>query len=220
MGRYFDFRDLISVRVFKVLYILGAIGVIIGAIVFLSLGSEWGQLGLPEIVALFFAVVMVELLWRLICEGAIVVFRIHESLERIEQIATDMALRPAPSPAFPSPEVGLTPPGAPHVPLAEGVLPARLRVVSGARTGQIFPLGRDNLSMGRNDTNDIVLDDPMVSGVHCRLRYGQGAWYVQDAGSSNGTFVNGERVAARRLVDGDRLELGGTQLVFEVLPEE
>jgi pSer/pThr/pTyr-binding forkhead associated (FHA) protein len=84
---------------------------------------------------------------------------------------------------------------------------------------QIFALGDDarEVSLGRDDQTDVPLTwDPHVSGLHAELRRAGGSWLVVDDGvSRNGTFVNGERlVARRRLTEGDQLRLGTTVLIF------
>lgn len=68
-------------------------------------------------------------------------------------------------------------------------------------------------AMGRKLTNAVVLDDPTVSGEHAILYLRDNEWYIRDAGSTNGTLVNGQDVVAPSLVNiGDVLTLGGVQL--------
>jgi pSer/pThr/pTyr-binding forkhead associated (FHA) protein len=72
-------------------------------------------------------------------------------------------------------------------------------------------------TIGRSEEAEVRIDwDTQVSSAHAELRKLAGDWLVIDDGMSrNGTFVNGERVVARRrLRDGDRLRVGGTLLVF------
>jgi hypothetical protein len=64
-------------------------------------------------------------------------------------------------------------------------------------------------SLGRDVNNSVVVDDPFVSSEHALLTFRGRSWYVEDLGSTNGTFVNGlpvETVAA--LGFGDELQLG------------
>jgi len=214
MERYFSFRNLISVGMIKVLYVLGMIGIILGAIVVIAPLSQFVDIGVPGLLLLVLVVIIIQLLWRLVCEQWIVLFRIHESLEHLELMAQDWSARESWQPASGSPQPGPAPASTIS---AGGPVPALLRVISGPDAGRTFTLNRDNITIGRDAQNDVVLADPMVSGLHCRLRYGQGAWYIQDAGSTNGTIVNGERITARRLVQGDRLELGDSTLMFELI---
>lgn len=68
-------------------------------------------------------------------------------------------------------------------------------------------------ALGRRLTNAIVLDDATVSGEHAILYLRDGVWYVRDAGSTNGTVVNGQDVVAPTPVQiGDLLTLGNVQL--------
>jgi hypothetical protein len=73
------------------------------------------------------------------------------------------------------------------------------------------------LAIGRGAENAIVLEDTTVSREHARLELVGGRWAIEDVGSANGTFVNGERVpfgARRPLRHGDRIGIGAAELVF------
>jgi len=83
--------------------------------------------------------------------------------------------------------------------------------------GAAFPLNAAPLTLGRGGQNDLVLEgDEFASARHARIEVrGDGAW-VQDLESTNGTFVNGSRVAgAQRLGAGDVLRVGETDLLVE-----
>ena len=76
-------------------------------------------------------------------------------------------------------------------------------------------LTSDRIAVGKADENDLVLDDPMVSHLHAVLEEFPAGWCVTDLGSSNGTFLNGERIwAQQRLRHGDEVRLGRTRLLF------
>ena len=93
----------------------------------------------------------------------------------------------------------------------------RLRVVQPAeRKGETFAIPEE-VTVGRGGGCGIVLaDDTYVSTVHARLFQRSGDSYVEDLGSTNGTYVNGKRVAtATRLRRGDRVQFG--QTVTEVV---
>ena len=79
-----------------------------------------------------------------------------------------------------------------------------------------FPLGADRTTVGKSAENDIALgEDPMASHLHAILERFPAGWCVTDLGSSNGTWVNGERIwSSRRLRHGDEIRLGQTRLIF------
>jgi pSer/pThr/pTyr-binding forkhead associated (FHA) protein len=90
-----------------------------------------------------------------------------------------------------------------------------LVMMTGAREGERFPL-TSQLSLGRENA-DIVLDDTEASRLHAVVRFANGRAEVTDAGSSNGTFVNGSRIdGARELVHGDLIRVGQTSLTIEM----
>ena len=74
----------------------------------------------------------------------------------------------------------------------------------------------DRVTVGKDEQNDLVLDaDPMVSRLHAVLERFPAGWCVTDLGSSNGTFLNGERIwAQQRLRHGDEVRVGRTRLLF------
>jgi hypothetical protein len=87
----------------------------------------------------------------------------------------------------------------------------RLIVRRGPQPNQIYELNKDIITLGRDITNDIVINDPEVSRHHCRMTRGGGGYTLEDLGSTNGTFVNGQRLTgARPLAGGDMVGLGET----------
>ena len=97
---------------------------------------------------------------------------------------------------------------------------ASLLVVKGAGRGQRLPIPGDSFSIGSAVGNDLRLaDDVAVSRRHCRILADERDGYrIEDLGSTNGTFVNGVRVAHAFLDEGARIQLGGTVLEFS--PQE
>lgn len=90
----------------------------------------------------------------------------------------------------------------------------RLTVRQGASPGKVFELARDVMVMGRDLKCDIVLNDPEVSRNHTRLTAQPGGYLVEDLESTNGTFVNSQKVTAPRLLQpGDLLGLGENLLL-------
>ena len=88
----------------------------------------------------------------------------------------------------------------------------RLTVTTGTRAGEARDLGPGRVSLGRDPLCDIRFDptlDTDVSARHAELREERGAIIIRDANSTNGTYVNGERVRGEReLRDGDIIQLG------------
>lgn len=77
-----------------------------------------------------------------------------------------------------------------------------------------IPLESTLLTVGRGLNNDVILEDTRVSRHHAELRYKTRRFWVSDLGSTNGTFVNGERVTEQALRNGDTISLGGLEMVF------
>src|SRR5262249_31941401 len=83
-----------------------------------------------------------------------------------------------------------------------------------------IPLIREVLTLGRRDSCDIPLRLPNVSGQHCELSFVDGCWWLRDLGSTNGTKVNGVRVAKKRLNAGDRLTIAKRTYTIEYAQPE
>jgi pSer/pThr/pTyr-binding forkhead associated (FHA) protein len=90
-----------------------------------------------------------------------------------------------------------------------------LRTEDGAEPAFTFRiLPGSEKTIGRATRADFIVDASMVSRVHCRIAAGATGLEVIDLESTNGTFVNGERVSGRApLKDGDRLGVGRVELV-------
>ena len=100
--------------------------------------------------------------------------------------------------------------------LRAGVDP-RLEVVAamGIEPGSEFELG-DGATMGRADGSDIPVDDPFASSVHARIFPRGQFMYIEDMGSTNGTYLNGRRLrAAERLKVGDTVRIGETEYRYQ-----
>jgi pSer/pThr/pTyr-binding forkhead associated (FHA) protein len=83
--------------------------------------------------------------------------------------------------------------------------------------GGSFQTGAVPLTIGRANDNGIALEgDDFASGHHARIEAQRDGVWVTDLGSTNGTFVNGDRLdGRRRLHDGDVVQIGDTELRFE-----
>ncbi len=87
----------------------------------------------------------------------------------------------------------------------------KLIVKEGPQLGETYPLEGVELVIGREPGVEIQIDSPGVSRRHARLSLQSGQYFLQDLGSSNGTFLNGERLGqARPLKHGDQIKLGRT----------
>jgi pSer/pThr/pTyr-binding forkhead associated (FHA) protein len=81
----------------------------------------------------------------------------------------------------------------------------------------VIELTGERFSIGKAPGNDLVLDDPSTSRVHLVLEPVGPTWVVTDAGSTNGTWVNGRRLlGAHALREGDRLSIGVTTVVVGI----
>ncbi|MCA9550381.1 MAG: DUF4388 domain-containing protein [Myxococcales bacterium] len=84
-----------------------------------------------------------------------------------------------------------------------------LRFISGKYQGGLFPLSPDReIVIGRSSELDMVLVEDMVSRKHAKISTVAGQIIITDMGSTNGTFVNGEKVRKTRLKEGDRILIG------------
>ncbi|HEX9774275.1 MAG TPA: FHA domain-containing protein [Actinomycetota bacterium] len=86
----------------------------------------------------------------------------------------------------------------------------------GPRAGERLTLAADEHTLGRRARNEVALDDPLVSRVHAIIMRRGGATLIEDLGSHNGTYVNGERLSAiRQLHHGDKITVGASKIEFE-----
>jgi len=98
-------------------------------------------------------------------------------------------------------------------------MPIRLHVLKGKDVGSVLVIPDDSgKTLGRSKTADIPLDDPLLSRQHIKVSIQDGVARISDLKSSNGTFLNGEKIAEARIVDGDRIKIGGHVFHIEVLP--
>jgi hypothetical protein len=93
----------------------------------------------------------------------------------------------------------------------------RLIVRTGPNPGMVFDLIKEATVLGRDVGNDVVLGDSEISRQHSRMTRTPGGYVLEDLGSTNGTFVNGERLAAPRVLNpGDIVGLGeNVSLLFD-----
>ena len=87
----------------------------------------------------------------------------------------------------------------------------------GPPAGTVFRLTKGRTILGRSDA-DIALEDERISRKHALIEaISRENIYLKDLASTNGTFLNGQRVSVKKLNSGDRIKLGGTTLVFRAL---
>jgi pSer/pThr/pTyr-binding forkhead associated (FHA) protein len=91
---------------------------------------------------------------------------------------------------------------------------AEFVVLSGESEGRRVPLLSDNILIGRSPRCDIQIPDRSISREHARIRYYEGRWFIQDQQSAAGIIVNGKKMLAGPLQDGDIIQLGETRLRF------
>ncbi len=147
----------------------------------------------------FIAVLYLFLLW--VARSAMRDLRGYETVEAAE---------PAPAPSSPRRRETALPD------LRAGVAP-RLEVVAamGMEPGTVLDIGA-GATMGRADSAEILVDDPFASSAHAHI-FPRGEYmYLEDMGSTNGTYLNGRQVkAAERLKVADVIRIGDSEYRYE-----
>jgi pSer/pThr/pTyr-binding forkhead associated (FHA) protein len=95
---------------------------------------------------------------------------------------------------------------------------ANLIVKQGPQIGILFPITADSVILGREETCAVIVQDAEASRQHCELIWNEaaGAYFAQDLGSTNGTFVDGVQISAPTpLKSGSSIGIGQTTLVLE-----
>lgn len=149
-------------------------------------------------------------------------FTAHEDLETgVFRLRTSTAKAARPAPAAPSTPAPASP-GATAVQAAPAPAPAPRANPSDRPwleiDGDRYPLMGPITVLGRDDSADVVLDDPGISRQHSEIRVTSDGPHlvssIRDLSSTNGTFVAGDRITSQRLEDGDRITLGRTNITF------
>jgi hypothetical protein len=93
---------------------------------------------------------------------------------------------------------------------------------TGPTTGKTYSLEASEISVGRDPSNDIVINDAEVSRKHAQLIFQEGSYIMEDLGSTNGTYINGQRLMGPyQLRHGDLILLGeNISMAFEHLPQD
>ena len=92
----------------------------------------------------------------------------------------------------------------------------KLVVLSEQLRGQMFELNQDEITIGRSDERTICLKDATVSTLHCKVTRRDGKIFIADAGSTNGTKVNGNPLTEEyELQNGDIVRIGAFELLYD-----
>jgi len=97
---------------------------------------------------------------------------------------------------------------------------ARVILVFNKKVIKEYPFDKDNMTIGRNEGNDIVIDNLAVSGLHARIDKTENTYILTDLQSTNGTFVNDKRITSHRLQHKDKIIVGKHLLFFALSKEE
>ena len=98
----------------------------------------------------------------------------------------------------------------------KGATPTKLLITGGPLTGTLLPLGSQSITIGRSPSATLVLEDPYVSTWHAEIVNQDGTWMLVDNGSTNGSFVDDERVTEPRPLPPDVTARIG-QTTFELV---
>jgi hypothetical protein len=104
------------------------------------------------------------------------------------------------------------------LPAAPTRQPARLQPVLDI-DGQRYSLNAPSIVLGRSSEADILIDDTGVSRRHLEIRTGHGTAQAVDLGSTNGSYINGQKiVGSSELADGSTITMGRTRIIFRLMP--
>ncbi|MDA1139600.1 MAG: sigma 54-interacting transcriptional regulator [Planctomycetota bacterium] len=90
----------------------------------------------------------------------------------------------------------------------------KLTVLTGVQKGKSFPVPREQITIGRDHSNEIQLHGQKLSRSHAMLEYDGTGWLLTDLGSRNGTIVNNQSIKSSRLKSGDEIRIGEISMVF------
>ncbi|MEM7414041.1 MAG: FHA domain-containing protein [Gemmatimonadota bacterium] len=91
----------------------------------------------------------------------------------------------------------------------------KLTLLLGRRTMQAYDFKQPSIVVGRDDGADVLIDNPSVSRRHAEIRLGDNGWVVEDLGSSNGTFLRGQKIEGPQSIGlGDEIGFGKFTIVF------
>lgn len=106
-----------------------------------------------------------------------------------------------------------TPLGQPALEQPPANKPTVLWVVAGPHSGQAYPISAGTVSVGRSpDCGIALVNDNQVSRNHAQMIWNGACWRIEDCGSTNGVYVNGQRVSIQTLNPGDEIKVGQSAL--------
>lgn len=140
---------------------------------------------MSELVLLLLRIGFLILLWFFVF-GVVYSLRADLFGVRVRKMPADAAA------ASPAPQAARPAGGAPA---GGGRSATRLVITSGPKTGLEVPLGSESMSIGRSSESGLVIRDDYTSSHHARLSKRGDTWLIQDLGSTNGTFLGGERLS-------------------------
>jgi len=92
----------------------------------------------------------------------------------------------------------------------------KLTLLLGRKTMRVYDIDQETISIGRDEDTDIVIDNTSVSRKHAEIRKEGFRWVVEDMGSSNGTYLHGQKIESPQAVAvGDEIGFGKFMLVFD-----
>ena len=91
----------------------------------------------------------------------------------------------------------------------------KLTLLLGRRTMQAYDFKQPSIIVGRDDGADVLIDNASVSRRHAEIRLGDEGWVVEDLGSSNGTYLKGQKISGAQSIGlGDEIGFGKFSIVF------
>lgn len=93
-----------------------------------------------------------------------------------------------------------------------------LEVIEGPDSGKTFALKDKVIFIGRHGQCELVLSDPEVSRRHMKITPGEKGWRLDDLGSTNGSYLNGQRITQQAAVPGDTIQIGQSVLLIHSSP--
>jgi hypothetical protein len=137
-------------------------------------------------------------------------------LSAVSVIRSDLFGRTVPSTDMPEGQELESPPPPPKRTKRPRGEPRVLVITQGSQTGQSAALADGVIMIGRGADCQIILDDDYVSTRHARVVSGENGIYVEDMGSTNGSYVNGQRITAPTTITmSDTVRIGKTILKLE-----